>query len=138
MLKKTLVSISLLLVSLSTIASQHPPKLFWICVSDTDPRGIYINYSPRGVSHVQIGSIKNNFLATSEIGKEDKVEWEPQRETVRFNFDDDKQSLIIVTGGREVSPIKNLYSAGYFDFSVVGPGKVLLPIDYVCLSSVNN
>lgn len=132
MLKKLFIFTALTALSLSASAKKET-DMTWFCLSDDDPRGVYVNYPLRGAAKVQVGVADNRQIASSEVGKE---LGEDGRGTVRFDFSDNSESFIIITGGREERVTDNMFRAGYYDFSNVEDGKNALAIQYFCLSAV--
>lgn len=120
-----LFSLLLLFIVISPGAYAKDRAYWWVCAADDDTRSLFVNYPLRGAAKVQLAG-------TSYISTVDTEEKNEDKKAVRFDFDNNKQSVII-TLERE-KKAQNLYRAGLYNFQEVEQGETAFPIQFVCLS----
>lgn len=98
----------------------------WICVSDDDPKGVYVKYKINSTPIVQRGTeSKYAFAKIDDDGD------------LRFDFNDQSETFIIVLSNRDNRELKklgmrNVYHGGYYDFSESTAEKS--SVKYICAS----
>ena len=118
----------LLLVSLHAYGADPVDRL-WICASDDDPRGVFVNYPARGAATVQVAG--KNYIATVKEADDEEGD-----RFLRFDFDEYNQAVRLMLSRDKDASKTNIYVAGLFDFSDTEEGGVEKPILFACAEKV--
>ena len=124
---KKMLIILVTAVSVESYAAKDKDQM-WVCASDDAIPGIFVQLPERGIPKVQVGGVNHSSDFEHEGPDEDG-----DGDFLRFNFDNNNQSVRLNLKNYKSAETKNLYRAGYYDFSKVGEGEMASAIQYVCV-----
>ncbi len=123
-----LFSMLLLFIVISPGAYAKDRAYWWVCASDEDQRGLFVDYPLRGAPKVQVGGVSK----MSTVNTKYKISDDDDRKALRFNYDNNNQSLVIIMERKKKA--HNLYRGALYNFHEVEQGETVDPIQFICLS----